>query len=236
MRFGAGRSVYAASDEFWRYRYGRGEILYERFWVPLIRSLGRESLTRSGRSLVFEATPQRAIVERPVRLRLELLDQALVDAAPRSIEGELERGEVAGERPGGVEAVRVSLRQDADDPRVYLASWQPPAAGTWTAAPDDALLASAGAQVTRSIEVGLPRDELREPETDHEALRALAETTGGRVVMPAEAGSLVDSFPNRQLRIVTERNEALWDTPLALILVLVLITAEWVGRRLIRLV
>lgn len=36
MRFGAGRVAYVATDETWRWRYGRGESYQERFWLPLI--------------------------------------------------------------------------------------------------------------------------------------------------------------------------------------------------------
>ncbi len=239
MRYGAGRSVYIATDELWRYRYGRAEVLYERFWVPLIRMLGRESLSRSGRALVFEATPTRAIVERPVRLRLELLDQSLIDVAPREIRVTLERVEQAGDPvTGGATTVEVTLKRDADDPRVYLTSWQPPAPGVWTARPDDPLLASAVSEegVTERIEVSLPQDELRRPETDHHALAALASETGGVVVTPAAAASLTDLFPNRKLRVLSERAESLWDTPLAMILILLLVTSEWVGRRLLKFV
>ncbi|MEM1424507.1 MAG: hypothetical protein AAGH64_10960, partial [Planctomycetota bacterium] len=238
MRYGAGRSVYIATDEVWRYRYGRAEVLYERFWVPLVRMLGRESLSRAGRALVFRATPTRAIVERPVRLRLELLDQALIDAAPREIRVALEREAAAGDTTDETQRVEVTMRRDADDERVYLASWQPPTAGVWTARPNDPLLADAGAteDLAERIEVALPQDELRRPETDHGALRALASETGGVVVEPSEAGTLTDLFPNRQLRVRTERAEPLWDTPLALIVVLLLVTGEWVGRRLLRFV
>ncbi|GAB4550178.1 MAG: hypothetical protein Tsb0013_11820 [Phycisphaerales bacterium] len=151
----------------------------------------------------------------------------------------LEREEQAGDGADvGVQRVEVTLRRDADDQRVYLASWQPPMPGVWTARPDDPLLAGLGSteDVVERVEVALPQDELRRPETDHAALRALATETGGTVVEPDDAASLTDLFPNRQLRVRTEVTESLWDTPLALLLVLVLVTCEWVGRRLLRFV
>jgi hypothetical protein len=40
MRYGAGRVLYVATDEIWRWRYARGEALPERFWLPLIRLKG----------------------------------------------------------------------------------------------------------------------------------------------------------------------------------------------------
>ena len=41
LRYGAGQSIYIATDEIWRWRYGRGELYPERFWVQLIRMLWR---------------------------------------------------------------------------------------------------------------------------------------------------------------------------------------------------
>src|SRR5690606_2356780 len=79
MRFGAGRVIYVATDEIWRWRYARGELLPERFWLQLMRLLGRESLARSGRAASIEVSPRRADVDQPVRVAVELLDQSLVD-------------------------------------------------------------------------------------------------------------------------------------------------------------
>jgi hypothetical protein len=46
MRFGAGEVVFVATDEIWRWRYGQGERYPERFWIPLVRLLARESLVK----------------------------------------------------------------------------------------------------------------------------------------------------------------------------------------------
>ena len=57
------------------------------------------------------------------------------------------------------------------------------------------------------------------------------------LVPPDELGGLGPQFPNRRVVIVgAPEEETLWDSPLALILFLSLMTAEWVGRRLIRFV
>ncbi|MBK7405797.1 MAG: hypothetical protein IPJ41_14545 [Phycisphaerales bacterium] len=68
MRFGAGRVVFVGSDELWRWRYGRGEALPERFYLPLVRLAGRGSLARAGRPVVLEAAPATIGVETPVRI------------------------------------------------------------------------------------------------------------------------------------------------------------------------
>ncbi|MDX9912844.1 MAG: hypothetical protein RBS39_13550, partial [Phycisphaerales bacterium] len=91
MRYGAGRIVYVATDEVWRWRYARGETLPERFWLPIVRALGRTSLARGGRSATLEGNPTRGEVGQLVRVRSELLDQSLVDARPASHEARIVR-------------------------------------------------------------------------------------------------------------------------------------------------
>ena len=127
-----------------------------------------------------------------------------------------------------------SLRPDRSNPRVFSATWLPPTAGTWIAKPIDVELA--GFELSAAIDVELPDSELRQPEADHESLERLASLTGGESVPPDQIGSLPEKLPNRQVRIINERSESLWDTPLALILVITLLTIEWVGRRVIRLI
>ncbi|MEO1512765.1 MAG: hypothetical protein AAFU70_11885, partial [Planctomycetota bacterium] len=57
MRYGSGRVAYVATDEVWRWRFGRGEALYERFWLPMIRHLARGRLERTGQRAVLSVRP-----------------------------------------------------------------------------------------------------------------------------------------------------------------------------------
>lgn len=254
MRFGAGRIVYVASDEIWRWRYGRGEDLPQRFWLQLIRLLGRESVGRSGRPLLLSATPARAEVGEPVRVQAELLDQGLIDAAGTALSVRITRvGELTptggttdaatDDRDGAMPAAEVALRsggggerRGAGEKPTFTGAWVPGARGLYRAQLVDALLPES-ARVSVDIEVFTSDDELRRPEADHAALAELAEQTGGRVLAAGDLDRLDELLPRRDLRIALAPDEhALWDTPLALLLLLTLVTVEWVGRRLIRLV
>ncbi|MCL4221073.1 MAG: hypothetical protein KJZ65_06860 [Phycisphaerales bacterium] len=227
MRFGAGASVYVATDETWRWRYGRGEELPERFWVPMIRQLARASVARSQRSVLLSVTPEEALVGRLVRISAELLDQSLIDA-----------------HPGMLRAVVTAPDQTRTDlplepqpdgrGRFYAAQWAPDRPGRFEVRLSDPLLG--GVEAARSVRVGLPDDEWRRPETDHGLLADLAERTGGAVLSPTNLKTLEDLLPNRELTIAGEPEvQPLWDRPVVLIVLVLLLTLEWVGRRLIRL-
>jgi hypothetical protein len=253
MRYGAGRIIYVATDEIWRWRYGRGELFPERFWIQIVRLLGRESVARSGRPAILEATPDRAVVDEPVRIQITLLDQSLADAAPTSLRVKVKREGQIELKPGATpaptaEPIELTLAPETTDSsisgtrkpgaRVFATTWIPTESGRYRATTDDATLVSAGGaaeDLTAKIDVWQPDDEMRRPQTDHPLLTKLSETTGGVVLAPDQLSQLPKLLPNRKLKLAGEPEvHTLWDTPLALILLVLLLTAEWVGRRLLR--
>ncbi|MCA9311504.1 MAG: hypothetical protein KDA21_09890, partial [Phycisphaerales bacterium] len=233
MRYGAGRVIYVATDEIWRWRYGRGELLPERFWVQMIRLLGRESLARTGQSALLTVSPRRSVVDQPVRIEVELLEQSLIDRDLGSVTVEVTRQRLPGEDDFEVFEDEVVLRPEGRDHRRYAAVWLPPSPGRWEVRARDTL--SLGSALSGEAIVSLPDDEMRRPETDHPALAALSQATEGDVIAPADMGELKDKLRDRSVILRSEITESLWDTPLALILVVTLLTCEWVGRRLIKL-
>lgn len=238
MRYGAGRVVYVATDEIWRYRYGRGETLPERFWIPLIRLLARESLGRSGKPAVLRASPERAQAGQQVQFTVQLLDQSLVEARPQSVKVRLIPPSVEGATRAqqGIDLLlKPQATSDQDAPiSAFSASWLAGEPGVYRIEAADPLLA--GLDLATRLEVVLPDDEMRIPQTDHGALAELALVTGGSVVQPDQLPSLGELLPNRQLRLLgTPDVETLWDKPIVWVLLISLLMAEWVGRRIIKL-
>lgn len=233
MRYGAGRVVYVGTDEIYRLRFARGETLPERFWIPLLRLLARESLGRQGKPALLTATPETASVDQSVQVAVRLLDQRLIDARPRSINVRLSR-----RAAGGIpqRSIELTLRPGAsgESGDTFSATWIADDPGVYDISVTDAVLS--GLELSAVLRVAVQDDELREPRTDHPALAALAQATGGEVVPPDRLGELPALLPNRELRILGQPTiETLWDSPLAWIILMVLVCTEWIGRRLIRL-
>lgn len=237
MRYGAGQSMYVATDEIWRWRYGRGELLHERFWVQIVRMLGRESIATSGEGALLEVNPRRAAVGQPMRIELRLLDAQLISPQRTTVRVVLEQqGAAVGDQPQvseGSAVVELDLQRVEGSEDRYVATYLPDSAGTWRASVDDPTLANL--RVQAPVEVFSPDDELQKPQADHDLLRDLAESTGGRVLKPDEL-HLLSTLPNRAVRTINPLTEPIWDSPLALIMALLLLTLEWIGRKVLRLV
>jgi hypothetical protein len=227
MRYGAGQSIYVATDETWRWRYGRGELYPEQFWLQMIRLLGRESLGSAGDQATLEASPRRVASGQPMRVELRVLDAQLLQTQRSSVAVVLETED-------GVKIAEIELRKvDGTEDR-YAATYLPDAPGSLRLRVDDPSFAALNLQAP--VEVYSPDDELRRPETDHELLRNLATSTGGKVLTTDQLADLPQLLPNRSVTTMNPLSEPIWDSPLALILALMLLTFEWIGRKVLRLV
>lgn len=237
MPYGAGRVVYVATDELWRYRYARGEPLFERFYLPLVRMQARGRLARTGAEAALSVSPRPALVERPARIEVRLLDQSLVDRRLPSVRAQVRPIEEDGQT-GMAQTLTLGV-EDTGARRAlsqgYAASWLPTEPGEYEIIVDEPLLAPLGLRI--EVEVLADSDELRDPMADHNVLASLAERTGGRVLGMDTLGELPSVLPRREVVIAGQPQiEPLWDRPVVLIVLLVLLAMEWVGRRLIRLI
>lgn len=226
MRFGAGTTVYVATDEFWRYRYGRGERYTEQVWLPLVRMLGREALASGEEGFVLRAVPPRVRPGEPVRIELRIADAALGDRMEAGFPATVRReGDPAGTPPAEFELTR---RGDSAE---WAGTAAPEATGRHVVRVEGGI--AGGAEVT--FECERPDDEVRNSAADHASLAELAGGTGGAVIGPAELPSVERLLKRREIRTEVVRMEPLWDSPLAFLLVILLAATEWLGRRLNRL-
>ncbi|MCH7993105.1 MAG: hypothetical protein IIB57_01525 [Planctomycetes bacterium] len=223
---GAGRTAFLGIDGTWRWRR-YGDALFNRFWVQMIRMLGRESLVTSNQAAVLDVNPRRIEVGQPVRIDLRLLDGELSDDRRISVS-------IVIQDEDGQPRAEIELRRVNDSQDRYSAVYLPDFPGLLQVRLDDLSLASL--QLMAQVDVIAPDDELRRPETDHDLLETLSETTGGRMLYPDELGELANLLPNRSVRTINPLSERIWDTPLAFALFMMILMLEWIGRKALRLV
>lgn len=223
MRYGAGQVIYVATDEIWRWRYGRGELIPEQFWVQLLRLLGREA-AEDDASLLMRVEPERTVIGRPVRISIDLIDTSRVSDIPETV-----RVDAIDDK--GITFAEFELA--ATSPTSWGDTWVPDRIGSFTLRLVEPALAIADAETEMNIEVSRPDHETRHADADHELLESIAIETSGAMYAP---GSLEEiTLPNRSFTTERPLSERIWTSPLALLLLISLATLEWVGRRLVRL-
>ena len=89
---------------------------------------------------------------------------------------------------------------------------------------------------TTSFRVEPPRREIDEPALNRPLLTELAPLTGGRVFKLADVRQLDDSIPMREVTRTLETRDESWDAPLPFSAIILGLTAEWVLRKVYRMV
>ncbi|MCX5662544.1 MAG: VWA domain-containing protein [Planctomycetota bacterium] len=247
LRYGAGQSLYVATDETWRWRYARGEIYFEQFWMQLVRMLGRNRLRQSTDRAAMEVSARRVQAGQAVVVDVTLNDELLISRELTQIAVSVLKAEggPAGTQPGAQTGAqpaaleRITLlpkpRSAASaGPATYTGLWRPSTSGKLSLRVVEPALDDLN--VTQAIEVLRPDDELRQPAPDRDRLVALSRDTGGSVVELNNLDELARVVPNRARRTPNDIREPLWNSSLALMLVVGLLTLEWVGRKAVRLV
>ena len=236
LRFGAGQSVYVATDETWRWRYGKGEAYAERFWVQLVRMLGREAAARSEEGARLSVSSRRVPEGATVVVDLDVRDAALLGRELPSVRVAVRRADADPDAPV-LEVLELRPESGGDGPtRRFASPWRPLRAGDYELTVDEPSLAGLGLRA--GVEVIGADDELRRPEADRARLAELAEATGGRVIELSNLAELAQPgvVPNLSRKVANDVAEPIWNSLAALILIVLLVTVEWVGRKVIQLV
>src|SRR5271157_3218068 len=142
--------------------------------------------------------------------------------------------EIAGQPPEPLQ-----FEKQPDDPGLLTASFPAQQAGAYSPriVPVAAGDLGAGVRVsTTTFRVEPPRREIDEPALNRPLLTELARLTGGRVFELADVRQLDDSIPMREVTRTLETRDELWDAPLLFSAIILGLTAEWVLRKVYRMV
>ncbi len=217
-----GRVVYVGSDETWRWRSLADSYFYERFWGNMVRYLA----TLMARNVVITTGGDHFSVGERINVEAEVYDEKndyqplvaetytvdMVDihnpdkvlpVILKKMEGK------PGQFQGTITAVhqgRFRLTALRDDPK------------------NDEKVAS------KEIEIAPLEAELARTEADASALKTLA-TKPENFLQISDVDQLAGLIPPGRLTAVNDVNQELWDKPLSVILIVLLLGIEWVLRK-----
>jgi hypothetical protein len=218
---GAGKVLFHATDETWRWRRQVGDVYFARYWVQAIRYLSRAKLL--GKDRTAELTSDRREYRRsdPVRLRLRFFDERLAPAADDGVTLMLER-------PGEPRR-QVTLRRTAGSRGIFEGVVNRLTPGSYHAWVIDPTLPG---EPSADFVVVAPPGEFERTQMNAAELRQAAETTRGQFFRVDTAGALLQELPpGRQIPIETLPPVSLWNQWPVLLLLLSLLIGEWILRK-----
>ncbi len=220
-RYGAGRVFFSAVDSTWRWRRRVGDRWFYRYWGQLIRFCAQERLLGGGRRLSVSTELPDYRPGDTVRLIARVLGRDLEPLDVPSIE-------CAVVLPDGAERT-VRLKRDDLRAGVFRGEFEAVAPGEYRV-----LLKRDGLETERGFTVTAASPESSALTQDRDLLEEIALVSGGEYLepLPASLPALSGLAPPASLEMV-HRN--LLEAPLVYMLFALLLTLEWVFRRVFRL-
>jgi uncharacterized membrane protein len=229
--YGEGLTMFVGTDEFWRWRFAQGDRYFYRFYAQAIQYLATGGAGKGKLSVLSADRPVYSLGE-PVKLTAEIkvlkgtkyepLDKDTVKVTYQ-IEG-------LGEQPP------LELRKVPGSPGTFEGRLNPKARGkfhAWLRPHGDATKKKGGAC---DFEVRLPQLEYENPRMDQKALQELAAAGagGGKFLEIDEVRTIPKKItqPERKNPVTTEH--PLWDNWRLFLLFCMVIVAEWVIRKRVR--
>jgi uncharacterized membrane protein len=220
-RFGAGRTLFSAIDDSWRWRFYTGESIFDTYWVQQVRYLARSKKLGQRRVTLASVRPVYELGEQ-VRVMMRILDPQLLQQLPEQVRVDIvdATGKVVGNE---------SLLRQADQPDLYAMSFSADRIGKFVVKVP--AIADGVEEMQTPVQVSVPQLELAVPQVDRASMNRLAAQTHGQVVELDKAREFLPTIPSAAKIIPIESSQPLWDAPLAMICFVFLITAEWVVRK-----
>ncbi len=219
---GAGKVLFHATDETWRWRFRVGDVFFARYWVQAVRYLSRSKLL--GKDHAVELTADRREYRRGemVRLRVRFIDERQAPAEDDTVAVVVERE--------GQKNQRIMLERNATNRGIFEGSFGDALDGkyhAWIASPT-----LEGKAPSADFLVTVPPGELERVQMDAGELKRAAEETRGRFYRIAEVDQILDDLPpGHQVPIESLPPEVLWNRWWLLLAFLALAVSEWMLRK-----
>lgn len=226
QRFGAGKVLFHATDELWRWRFRNSEKIYSRYWIQALRFLSRTQSLTGARGVEFTADRQTYQRGEGVKLRLQVLDERELPASG-SATVMLERSD---EPRRSIELARA-----AKTTNVFAGELRGLRDGryhAWLAEPS-----FPGSPPAVDFVIEAPQRELLKRRLDRADLESATRISLGRYYAAVDADRLPAEIPAGQpVPLSAATIIPLWTRWELLLLFAGLLTAEWLCRRRWRLV
>ena len=227
--YGPGRTVFLGFDSTYRWRY-LSEDYFDGFWARLVDRVGRNKALGGRFPFQVHLGKSTYRVGEQVSVGVRYTEAAAV-AEAAGLVAELE---AAGQPPEPVNFTRA-----ADDPELLTATFPADKAGAYTLRISPSTGVDAGAAVrvsSTTFRVEPPRREVDEPSLNRPLLTDLARVTKGKVFELTNVDQLDQAIAMREVTRTLEDREELWDAPLIYATIILGLTAEWILRKVFRMV
>jgi hypothetical protein len=218
---GAGKVITHFTDETYRWRYRRGDVVFSRYWQQVVRYLSRGGLG-GNRQVELTSDRKQYVRGEPVQLRVRYLDDRLAPADDDGVTVMLEQS--AGRKR------RLTLERTSAERGIFEGTLYNLDEGTyhgWIVTPT-----MTGGESQCDFEVHVPPGEFAKLETATAEMRQAAKKSRGKYYPILKSETLPRDLPEgRHVRIESLTPEPIWNSWKIASLFVLLIGSEWFLRK-----
>jgi hypothetical protein len=223
QQYGLGQVMYLGTDNTWRWRRNAGDRYYVAIWGQLVQRLALPHLLGESKRTQLSSDKKQYGTGERVTVYARLYDEGYLPLTTPTMPGEYTIS-------GGGNATPVQLRLLPDEPGMYRGEFVAPSPGNYSFKvnrPDD--------KATLEWTVTEPRLEAGETAMNEPLLREMARVSGGEFFREEDLYRLPDSVRLKNEVVQSRVEVELWSSPLVFAVMMLLMTAEWVVRKLVQL-
>jgi hypothetical protein len=225
QQFGMGQVLFLGTDNTWRWRKNKGDEQYVALWGQVVQRLSLPHLLGASKRTQLTLDKKEYVTNEKVQLFARLYTDAYAPITQDKV-----KAFVSESGPDDPRAREIILRPLPDQPGMYRGEF---------VAPDKAAQYKLFVEIDKETQVDLqvnePKMEPGENALNVELLEAMAKTTGGRFVREEELYSLPDHIKAEAPVIRSNVEVEFWTSPLYYALMLIVVAAEWVMRKMVQL-
>ncbi len=218
-KYGLGQVLYVGTDNTWRWRRNVGDRYYTRFWGQVNQRMAQQRFIGADKRVQISLDNQNYNVGDRVRVYARLYQEGYEPSQEEVLRGVVT---TAGDGDGQSE---VPLKVVDGQPGLFFGEFVAPAAGQYQFHLQEAT------DQKRDFTVAENSLEMAETAMNAKLMQDVATLTHGRFFREENLHLLVETIASKPATVGSRLELELWATPLYFLLILFVVTVEWVLRK-----
>jgi hypothetical protein len=219
QQYGLGQVMYVGTDNTWRWRKNVGDLYYTTIWGQIAQRVSLQRLLGGSKRTQLTTDRQNYTTGDRVSVYARLYSAGFEPITDQSVKG------LVALKSGQGTRMDITLRAIPEQPGLFRGEFIAAGAGAYQFFVEQDL------DTVLEFSVAEPRFEFGDTAMNESMLRELAATTGGAFVREEDLYKLPDMIRLKTERVQSPLEVELWSSPLYFLLLLGVVTAEWILRK-----
>ena len=218
QQYGLGQVMFVGTDNLWRWRRNAGDKYHAMLWGQLTQRMALPHLLGSSKRTQLMADQKKYTTGQWVTIYARLYTEAFEPMTEAAVKGHFGEKGQAGSR-------EVLLRPIPGQPGMYRGELIAPAPGAFEFAVDH------DKNTLLDFEVEDPKQELTDTAMNKQLLEQMASASGGAFVREEDLYQLPEKMKGKMERMRSKLEVEIWSSPIYFILMIGLVSSEWILRK-----